>query len=353
MHQIRRRPADQSSDEEDSEKDHNVQPASPYRRKRRKGKESYQDRLLYDRRKSFPEIMPLPSMKRLRGKSKGKARGKAKGRGSSKKKKSVSTVYSIEKNDGKISDFSMFKTNQMRCKKGGDSGFVMHCDSLKRLGAALSVYATINDNGDVDEIESENPIFAEFVGSEYRVQFMEDFNHFMEEHQGSNEEIKQEMMEMYRLKKCETTDCELTTRHFSPRRPDQRRTATADTGRSEFYRKKFDSLHFHIFHLEESGYRYRHRHKSETNGTVTDEVDSKVDDEEGDEKAMDREFGKEVAAVNECKKKCHFDRFQGDELNKFSLNVSGINNFCPYRVIYVPYFAFNGLRFQPKRGWTK
>ena len=284
MHQIRSRPKDQSSDEEDLEQDNNVQ-------------------------------SPISSVNRKNDEP-----------------KSVSTVHSIGKNDGKISDFSMFKTKQMKCKKDGDKGIVMQCDALQRLGAALSVYATVNNNGDDDEIESEDPIFAEFVGSEYRVQFMEDFNHFMEEHQGSNEEIKQEMMEMYGLRKCTATECELTTRHFSRRRANQQRTASSNNVLSQFYRQKFDSLHFHIFHLEESGYRYQNRPKPEMNGAASEEVDSKVDDDEDDEKAVDQQLKEEVAVVNERKKKCDFGRFQGDESNKYTLNVSGINSLCLYRL---------------------
>ena len=314
MHQIRSRPRDQSSDEEDSEKDQNLQP-------------------------------PISSVNRKNDEP-----------------KSVSTVHSIGKNGRKISDFSMFKKNQMRCEREMDKSIVIQCDALQRLGAALSVYATINNNGGDDEIESEDPIFTEFVGSEYRVQLMEDFNHFMEKHQGSNEEIKQEMMEMYGLRECTATDCELTTRHFSRRRPNQQKTTSTTTStkniRSEFYRKKFDSLHFHIFHLEESGYRYRSRTKPEVNGAVADAVDSKVDDEEDDDKendnkAVDQELGEEVAAVNERRKKCDFGRFQGNELNKFTLNVSGIHSLCRCRIVYILCFFFNVFNFQPKRGWTK
>ena len=282
MHQIRSRLKDQSSDEEHFIKDHNDQ-------------------------------SPISSVNRKNDEP-----------------KSVSTVHSIGKNDGKISDFSMFKKNQMRCKKDGDKGIVIQCDALQRLGAALSVYATINNIGGDEEIESEDPIFVEFVGSEYRVQFMEDLNHFMEKHQGSNEEIKQEMIEMYGLRECTAKECELTTRHFSRRRPDHQRTTSTNSVRSQFYRKKLDSLHFHVFHLEESGYRYRYRNrqKSELNGAVTDAVESKVHDEEGDDKAVDQELQEEVATVNERKEKCDFGRFQGDELNKFTLNVSGVHSPC-------------------------
>ena len=306
MHQIRSRPKDQSSDEEDSAKDNNDQ-------------------------------SPISSVNRKNDEP-----------------KSVSTVHFVGKNDGKISDFSMFKKNQMRCKRDGDKGIVIQCDALQRLGAALSVYAAINNNGDDDEIESEDPIFAEFVGSEYRVQFIEDFNHFMEEHQGTDEEMKQEMMATYGLKECTATDCELTTRHFNRRRrPNQQRTTSTNNVRSQFYRKKFDSLHFLMFHLEESGYRYRNRQKSELNGAVTDEVDNKVDDEDGSDEAVDHELEEEVAAVNERKKKCDFGRFQGDEANKFTLNVSGIHRHCLYRLDWIHYVFFNIFYFQPKRGWTK
>ena len=264
MHQIRNRPKYQSSDEEEQETNDNVQ-------------------------SSTSSVNP--------------------------KERSVSAVHSDEKEiEQKISDFSMFKINGILCGKDGNKGIVEQCDALQRLGAALSVYSRM-DNDD-DDSELEDPVFSQFVGGQYRAQFLEDFNHFMQKHQGSSDQIKKEMIQLFGLKKCTATGCKLTSRHFRRRRPEK-----STNIRSSFYRQKFESLHFNIFHLEESGYRYRGRTKSAVIGNNVNAVGSKEDDE----KAVNRDLQEAVAAITDCKSQCDFGRFQSDEPNKFTLSVSGID----------------------------
>ena len=242
----------------------------------------------------------------------------------------ISTVHSDENEDDQKSvDFSMFKSKDTEC--GGndkEKGLVFHCAALQRLGAAIKAYATMNrkleatHNGDDDEIVPEIPTFSEFIGSEYRVQFIEDFNHFMAEHQYFAEEIKKEMMNRYGLSSCKATKCAFTARHFAGRRRKQKASRKQTDVRSAYYRQKFDSLHFHIFHLEESGYRYRAKTNSDGNAKDLDGDDNKMEENE-DAKAVDQDLKEEVSVVNENKKKCKFGRFEGGGPNKFALSVSG------------------------------
>ena len=254
----------------------------------------------------------------------------------------VSTVHSEENvDDQKSVDFSMFKSKGDEC--GGNdkaNGITSHCDALQRLGAALSAYAVLNSmgqgvyDGDDDEMEPEMPTFSEFIGSEYRVQFLEDFNHFMAEHQYFGEEIKEEMIEKYGLKPCNAVSCEMTTRHFGGPRAANQTVSKKENVRSKFYRQKFDSLHFHIFHLEESGYRYRSKLKQNEGKEVVDEFESKTADERDEQQAVDRDLAEAVSSINDNKKKCDFGRFVGDGPNKYTLNVSGIYG-AQFGVIFV------------------
>ena len=229
-------------------------------------------------------------------------------------------------------DFSMFQSKGNKC--GGnvkETGIVHCCDAVKRLGAALQAYSVLNSklcppyNGNDDEMEPEIQTFSEFVGSEYRLQFIEDFNHFMEVHQYFAEEIKHEMIKLFGLKRCNAMDCALTMRHFGGRREVSELPQKEGDVRIQFYRQKFDSLHFQIFHLEESGYRYRSKSKHHDIG---DESDGGAGVEDDNQKDMDRELANAVTSINDKKKKCDLGRFRSDEQNKFTVNISGIVTMC-------------------------
>ena len=273
-------------------------------------------------------------------------------------KNNISTVHSDKNDDDqKSGDFSMFKSKSTEC--GGndkEEGVVFHCAALQRLGEALKSYAEMirkleaMNNGDDDELEPEVPTFSEFIGGEYRVQFIDDFNHFMAEHQYFAEEIKEEMIKRYGLRSCKATKCAFTARHFTGRRRKQKASRKKTDVRSAYYRQKFDSLHFHIFHLEESGYRYRAKTKS--SGNANGDVGCKPEEDHSDD-ANDPELKVAVSTINESKKNLDFGHFEGGRFNKFTLNVSGTLAACllNFREQLV---TFNlCLKSQLKRGWIK
>ena len=171
QHQIRKRPKDQSSDEDENEE---------------------------NKKKDFitssPPSVPLNGVAVDDEQKQSVSVDIAVGDG-------VDIVDSAESKEAvsggvELVDFSMFRSATTRC--GGNSnsnsqgvvgGIVASCDALQRLGAALSAYSKIKSKDDDDEIEPEEPALSEFVGSDYRLQFLEDFNHFMAEHQDT-EDIK-------------------------------------------------------------------------------------------------------------------------------------------------------------------
>ncbi|MCP4499527.1 MAG: hypothetical protein GY822_06125, partial [Deltaproteobacteria bacterium] len=312
QHQIRRRPRDQSSDEDENEENETdiIPPQQP----------------------SPHSVPPSDDVKEQSVSNDVAADGDVQ---SEPEPPSVSLAASDRKECAEnVPSFSMFRGATTRCGGNGkSSGIVSCCDALQRLGAALRAYSAMKskergrNEDDDDEIEPEEPALSEFVGSDYRLQFLEDFNHFMAEHQESTEEIKGEMVECFGLRRCEAMRCHFTSRHFGRAQSADKR-ASVD-GRAMFYRQKLDALHFQIWHLEQSGYRYRstRRVQAENDGT------SKKEDDDDDEKAIDRELEEAVSAINDSKKKCAFGRFQGDGPNKFTLSVSGIDSAC-FAVIF-------------------
>ena len=298
MYQIRTRPKDQSSDEEENEQQ-NQKDSSPIQHVRQE--ESDSQSVSDDNNVDQKQIDDVDN--------------------------GVNAVHS-DKDDHRISvDFSMFESN-IATECGGndkDKGILSHCKAMQRLGEALRAYLIINSrlhalhNGNYDGIDLETATFTDFIGSGYRVQFLEDFNHFMAEHQYFAEEIKKEMINRYGFKQCNATRCKLTNRHFGRRRA-QKHSVEEEAARAMFYRQIFDSLHFQIFHLEECGYRYLSKSPQIP--------ESKTADKEYEQTAVDQELKEAVATINDKKKKCDFGRFQGDGPNKFTLSVSGIDRIC-------------------------
>ena len=331
MYQVRARPKDQSSDEDDIEPDHQEEKTSL-------------STLIVNHNNAERQSVSNDDEVDLKQ--------------SENKNHNVSSVDSDgNKNNQKSVDFSMFQSKGTRCD-GNDKekGIVPHCDAMQRLGEALKAYSMLNSRaqelykGDDDEMEPEMPTFSEFIGSEFRVQFLEDFNHFMTEHQYFADEIKEEMVELFGLKRCNAMHCELTIRHFGGRRARERWSKKREDVRSKFYRQKFDSLHFHIFHLEESGYRYRSQSRGQNDGgNVSDDFESKTENGDDEKTAIDGELQMEVSTINDSKKKCAFGRFQGDGPNKYTLSVSGMTVLI---LMFLPDLSLLPFCMQRKRGWT-
>ena len=234
-----------------------------------------------------------------------------------------STLSNVQRDGDKSVDFTMFKEKGTRCGNDQNKGVIAECDALQRLAAALRAYSAMKelegqqDDDEDDEMRPEHPALSEFLGSDYRLQFLEDFNHFMARHQDQEQldALKQEMAEQFGMGRCEAGQCLFSLRHFGGDTRSKRKAVGARDARSLFYRQKLDALHFHIFHLLDSG--YRHRAKPQTHGADENEA--------VDGNAVDRELEEAVTAINDSKKKWDIGRFQGGGPNKFTLNVSGIS----------------------------
>lgn len=88
-------------------------------------------------------------------------------------------------------DFSMFKSNDVQCnkyEKADGVGIILKCSVLNRLAAAMRAYSnikhreTLENDGHNVETQIQDPLLSDFVCNDYRMQFLEDFKHFIAEH---------------------------------------------------------------------------------------------------------------------------------------------------------------------------
>lgn len=207
-------------------------------------------------------------------------------------------------------NFSVFNDKGVNCQStqivGG--GIVSQCDSLRRLIEGLSCYDAMKEDPDS---------LMDFIANQYREQMIDDFNHFVAEHEHQSDEIMKEMTALHHFKQCDVEHCAHSKRHFD-QSPKVIASKYFQDGLDEaaelltFYSSKYDALHFALFHLFETGYRYRfpprpHKHN-----------------EDDDEKMAQQELAAAVSAIKTGRDRCRgaLGRFESESNNKFNLSVS-------------------------------
>lgn len=124
--------------------------------------------------------------------------------------------------------------------------------------------------------------------------------------------IRVELQDIFGIPQCTSTGCQFITRHFRERNNKHLGITNDPNGRYSFYIGKFDSLHFHIYHLEQSGYRYRKKLKSKPDSNLVDDDESKLK-EPDDDNHVDKELEEAVMKIKDDKEKCDYGRFQSGE----------------------------------------
>ena len=217
-------------------------------------------------------------------------------------------------------NFSIFAERGSECQSGhrvvvrggGGSvggGIVSRCDSLRRLVEGLKCFEAMKE----DQVS-----MIEFVENQYREQMMDDFNHFVAEHEQQSIEILNELIISGQFKACEVEHCVNTKRHFdeSHRFRESKAAQFGDDDASKmmaFYAAKYDAAHFALFHLFETGYRVPPRPQTHDDD----------DDDDDDEKAIQQELAEAVSAISAGRDRCKdaFARFKVENNNKFNLSV--------------------------------
>ena len=191
-------------------------------------------------------------------------------------------------------------------------GIMLRCSSLRRLIEGLKCYDAIKDDPES---------LMDFIANQYRVEMIDDFNHFVAEHEHQSNEIVHEMIAVHHFKPCDVEHCAHSQRHFDetrrvspyPSKPSQ--IGGDDSSSSKllaFYSPKYDALHFALFHIFETGYRYQLPRRPQTED---------LDDD--DEKVAQQEFAEAISAINTGRDRCRgaLGRFESESNNKFNLSV--------------------------------
>ena len=218
-------------------------------------------------------------------------------------------------------NFSVFNDQGMNYQSGrsvstnehnvGDC-IVSRCSSLRRLIEGLKCYDAMNDDPDS---------LMDFIANQYRIEMIDDFNHFIAEHEHQSDQIVDEIIAFLEFKPCDIGHCAHSQRHFDVQqrvRPQSSKLSQIggdDSSSSKlfaFYSSKYDALHFALFHLFEAGYRYRVPPRRQ-----------KDDDHKDDEKVVQQELAEAVSAINTGRDRCRgeFVRFESESNNKFNLSV--------------------------------
>ena len=230
------------------------------------------------------------------------------------------TTTPIQRGQGFASkiNFSVFTNKGMKCQSaprsigsnGGSvgGGIVSRCQSLRRLIEGLKCYDAMKETPDS---------MMEFIANRYREQMLDDFNHFVAEHEQQSAEIVDELIALHQMKRCDVEHCAHSKRHFdetqrvSPYPSKHSQIGNDETSKMlAFYSSKYDALHFALFHLFETGYRVPPRPQRE-------------DDDDDDEKVVQQELAAAVSAIKTGRDRCRgaLGRFESESNNKFNLSV--------------------------------
>ena len=211
-------------------------------------------------------------------------------------------------------DYAVFNGKGMNCQSGHSigGGIVSGCSSLRRLIEGLKCY---------DALKRDPDSLMGFIANQYRVKMIDDFNHFTVDHEHQSKEIMDEMIAVHHFKPCDVGHCAHSKRHFdatqrvSPCPSKHSQIVDDDYSTSKlypFYSSKYDALHFALFHLFDTGYRFRVPRRQK-----------KDDNEADDETVAQQELAAAVSSINTGRDRCRraLGRFKSESNNKFNLSV--------------------------------
>eukprot|EP01084_Bolivina_argentea_P065250 118944_1 len=227
---------------------------------------------------------------------------------------------SIQQQKLQTNDVQLFRhtTTKSKCAGNANDNIVDQCHHLKRLLHALQFY---NNNK-----ENNNKLWNEFCLNIYGNRILNDYHHLLNSHQKQLHQIKNEIIQKGAISECTMKDCQFSSRHFgeyigrSSKIKTFKYSADSDQKEEEekhnilqFYEQEYDSLHFNLFHLFDTGYRFQ---RPQHNKTHNDNIKFT--------KYVDNEFSEIVKTVTYNRNKyiniC--ERFNNDiNVNKYNINV--------------------------------
>eukprot|EP01084_Bolivina_argentea_P268284 455632_1 len=200
------------------------------------------------------------------------------------------------------SHFNLLHDNKQQCNK--QKPFTENCLSLKRLIYGLKYCNTLN----IEKGKDDQNHLIDFCKSVYSG-ILNDYIHLMTEHSDSDNlhDINQSLQN-YGIC-CNMFDCQLSLRHRR-RNASRIRANKLLNMKYHFYVDLFDTLHYYLIHLYQSGLRIK---QDEINKMTSEYNDTQYD-------CFDFEFSKLKTLIKQKSKK--FDSFESSGNNKFNITFA-------------------------------
>eukprot|EP01084_Bolivina_argentea_P084461 152734_1 len=195
------------------------------------------------------------------------------------------------------------------------------CESIRKTLDILKYYQTLNLN------ETNNNTLIEFVNKETNI--IDHYIHIVTKHNNDMEDIYNLIIKQYTFQNCNVDNCILSTRHNRDRQLDEinendNKYNEENVNDSQFivWRDILDSMHCHLFHLYDFGYRIHKNELNEMKTTITKDTED-TEDITCDDNAFKLLYSSIKTKLKALKCTTNTPRHQS---NKFNLNLFNNTN---------------------------
>ena len=121
---------------------------------------------------------------------------------------------------------------------------------LQRILTGLRYYSSL----DVRSNANDAKVFSNFVNKIYGSRIVDDFHHINDKHGHEIYNILEYACNNYKFTKCDVNRCNFASRQF--RTNDESAELNVDDAVMSVYIDLLDSIHFHILHIFDTGFRF-------------------------------------------------------------------------------------------------
>eukprot|EP01084_Bolivina_argentea_P065726 119813_1 len=210
-------------------------------------------------------------------------------------------------------DLSVYndKNNPNECNNKKDD-LVASCSALHRISCCLKYYSIL----DIIHNINHHDMFNHFINDIYD-RLLDDYIHLINHHSHQLSEINQTLVHKYQFVQCDISTCVFTLQHHAIQIDENNDKNESDTPLS-FYKEKMNSLHFYLFHLQDSGLRITKTDTKENNENDIKENDAYFDAVFAKIKNMI--FGKQHTVLEHSKPKFHLEISNINNIPTFTTN---------------------------------
>ena len=144
------------------------------------------------------------------------------------------------------------------------------CKGVNRLLTSLKYYTKLQPRSTETSPDNKS-IFDQFIMETYKYHIFDDFNHMTHKHGQEIHNVMNYAFEHFKFSPCQLDQCQYSSRHYEVDENNHVYSAEIDPHPLIYY-DTFDSIHYYIFHLFQSGFRHSHE-------DITDMDDFKDDND--------------------------------------------------------------------------